>query len=409
MLQVRGMLSAIPEKLKRVTASGSYVPQIDGLRFIAIFLVLIYHAAGKSLKYYSLPAGSSEELIVKYLPNGIAGVELFFFISGLIISYPFLSGSKPSLGAFYKRRLLRLEPPYILTLTLCFIGLGLLGFKPETAPQFDMQDMPLWQSYLASIFYLHGPIYGMAPRLNPPLWSLEIEVVFYLIAPFIIFFYMKIKNFRQRIAIGIVAVAFGIASQALLVTYEYSLSYVFPARTYAFLIGILVSDWTARHSNFYTPRSRAYDLLWLVGAVLLVVSASLHHGQFGAGYYAMLLLIRAVAIFFLFLGSAWGMTASKLMGLPWLALLGGACYSIYLTHVPVMNVAGTLIFKLFQPKDLGAALLLATPLLIMISFGIGMIFYILIERPCMRRDWPSQLWKKMRMHSAVRNSKATSV
>jgi peptidoglycan/LPS O-acetylase OafA/YrhL len=395
-LQVRGMLSSIPEKLKRVTNSGSYVPQIDGLRFIAIFLVLIYHGSGKALKYYAPAAGSGEALIVEYLPNGIAGVELFFFISGLIISYPFLSGAKPSLGAFYKRRLLRLEPPYILVLTLCFFGLAVLGLKPEAAPQFEMQEMPLWQSYLTSIFYMHGTIYGMAPRLNPPLWSLEIEVVFYLIAPLIIYIYLKIHSFRNRIIFGLLAVAGGIISQSVLVTYNYALYYVFITHTYAFLMGILVSDWTARHSAFYTPRGRIFDGVWLAGAALILISAVLHHGELSVATYAGLLAIRAIAIFCLFLGSAWGPVASRLMGLPWLALLGGACYSIYLTHVPVINVAGTLLFKVFQPQTLGSALLIAGPLLILSAFAVGMVFYILIERPCMRRDWPQALWRYLR-------------
>jgi peptidoglycan/LPS O-acetylase OafA/YrhL len=258
-----------------------------------------------------------------------------------------------------------------------------------------MQEMPLWQSYLTSVFYLHGIVYGTAPRLNPPLWSLEIEVAFYLIAPWIIYLYLKIKDFKRRIAIGMIAVGVGIASQSMLISYQYSLSYFFPARTYAFLIGILVSDWTARHSDFYAPRSRTFDFIWIVGAVLIVISASLHHGEMSAAYYAWLLLIRAIAIFCLFLGSAWGPTASRLMGLPWLALIGGACYSIYLTHVPVMNVVGTLLFKIFQPQGLGVAFLIAGPLLILSSFTVGMIFYILIERPCMRRDWPSALWRAL--------------
>jgi peptidoglycan/LPS O-acetylase OafA/YrhL len=185
MTSIGALLRQIPQRLRRVTSSGSYVPQIDGLRFVAIFLVIIYHSAARGLKYYE-PQGAGELAVVKYLPMGQAGVELFFFISGLIIAYPFLSGKPPSLGNFYKRRLLRLEPPYMITLLLCFLALGVLGLKPEAAPQFAQQQEPLWQSFLTSIFYLNGTLYGTAPRLNPPLWSLEIEIFFYLLAPFIV-------------------------------------------------------------------------------------------------------------------------------------------------------------------------------------------------------------------------------
>jgi peptidoglycan/LPS O-acetylase OafA/YrhL len=384
--------ATLPSRLRRVTSSGSYVPQIDGLRFIAILIVIFYHSASRAVKYYH-PQGDIEKTIVLYLPNGIAGVELFFFISGMIISYPFLTGNGPTLGKFYKRRLLRLEPPYMLVLTICFLGLGVFGLKPEHATQFDAQNMPLWQSYISSIFYMHGTLYGTAPLLNPPLWSLEIEVAFYLLSPFLLAFYAKLLNPKARLVVGIAVVGIALLVQSICTSIDYTLHYKFPFRLYAFFLGILASDWTARTPNFYASRTRCYDWVFIFGFILLFVSASFQNVATEASSYTVVLLSRAVAIFCLFVGSAWGPVARRIMGAPWIALIGGACYSIYLVHIPVMNVVASLLYRVVHPDNLPLALLSAFTVLLFVSVVAGMIFYVLIERPCMKQDWPQSLWR----------------
>lgn len=387
-------LKYIPNRFQRVTSSGSYVPQIDGLRFIAIFWVIVYHSSSSALKHY-MPAGELENAFIKYQPNGIVGVELFFFISGLIISYPFLSGKAPSLKKFYKRRLLRLEPPYILALTLCFLALGVAGFKPEGAVQFETQTMPIWQSYLSSIFYMHGTLYGTAPKLNPPLWSLEIEVIFYLIAPFILGIYLKMNSFKIRMLFGAVAVFVAILAQAILVNIHYPYYYIFPTHLYGFFLGIVVSDWTTRDPDFYRGRSRIYDGAWIFGFCLLLITASLQVFSQSALNYTGILVLRAVAIACLFFGTAWGPVARRCMGAPWMALIGGACYSIYLVHVPVMHVAGSVVFRYIHPTNLAFAWSITLFIMTIVSILAGMIFYIFVERPCMQQDWPSRFFYRL--------------
>lgn len=387
-------LSELPVRLRRVTSSGSYVPKIDGLRFLAIFIVILYHSGSRALKYYQ-PQGEIEQAVVAYQPLGQAGVELFFFISGLIISYPFLAGKGPKLGQFYKRRLLRLEPPYIIALTLCFLALGVVGLRPDAAPTFEQQEVPLLQAYLASLVYQYGNLYGAAPRLNPPLWSLEIEVVFYLLAPFVIFLYLKVKGLTGRSVLIGAFILFSVFLHASLVTSDYRWYYSFPTHMYAFFVGILVSDWTARTPSFYAERSARYDLVWALGFILIMVSASLQHLGTDAVTYAGILLMRVASIVCLFLGAAWGPWARGLMGAPWITLIGGACYSIYLIHIPVMNVVASLLFRVVHPTSLVGAWSLALSVLMLVSIVAGLIYYALVERPCMQRDWPQQLWSRL--------------
>jgi peptidoglycan/LPS O-acetylase OafA/YrhL len=83
------------------------------------------------------------------------------------------------------------------------------------------------------------------------------------------------------------------------------------------------------------------------------------------------------------------------MGTPWLALIGGACYSIYLVHVPVMNVVASIIFRFVRADSLAAAWAISLSTLMLASILSGLIFYVLVERPCMRQDWPKRLWRRL--------------
>src|SRR5450631_1045171 len=117
-------------------------------------------------------------VLARMLTNGDRGVPLFFVISGYILGRPFLRqhrfGGKPVvLGAYYLRRLTRLEPPYILALLLYTFaswihGIPLMTMLPHLA---------------ASIAYLHNLIYRSISTISFVTWSLEIEVQFYILAP----------------------------------------------------------------------------------------------------------------------------------------------------------------------------------------------------------------------------------
>jgi peptidoglycan/LPS O-acetylase OafA/YrhL len=169
------------EKLKRTTSSTRYIPQIDGLRFLAISLVVVQmhitHYIDEKLFQNQLFPGYYWR---NFIMEGNNGVYLFFVISGFILSYPFaksylIKDSRISLGNYYLRRLIRLEPPYFICLTLAFIAQVWLINKysfTEAAPH-----------YLSSAFYMHNFIYSNFSTVLPHAWTLEVEVQFYIIAP----------------------------------------------------------------------------------------------------------------------------------------------------------------------------------------------------------------------------------
>ncbi|WP_165825182.1 acyltransferase family protein [Rhodopseudomonas palustris] len=394
------ILSELPQRLRRVTSGGAYVPQIDGLRFLSVMPILFFHSGLRAGRMMPDPV-AGEATITAWFPFAGFAVTLFFFISGYIIAYPFLAGRPPKLSHFYKRRLLRLEPPYFVVMIGCFVILSL--YTPVSAPNFTFTEAPLWQSLAASLTYSHGLIFGQSPRLNPPAWTLEREVQFYLLAPFLIMAYLSIKNRALRLWFG------GFALLALIVlgeTLRHQLPFEHPLRhtlfgeSYGFILGVMVCDYSVAVRPFEQPPRRRYDVLLVVGYIgmMLTGTAELRNIQFGYSEPTLAIatgslnaFARASCIFLVFLGAARGTTGRVLLASPWVALIGGACYSIYLLHLPLMHAMAAALERQFQPDSLIVATALCWAILVPACIAVGLMFYALIERPCMRPKWPSEL------------------
>ena len=394
------VLSDLPRRIGRVTSSGAYVPEIDGLRFLATMPVLFFHAGLRGARISSDPA-VNEALLSAWLPMGGFGVSLFFFISGYIISYPFLSNRPPPLSHFYKRRLLRLEPPYIIAMLGCFLVLSL--YTPSRAPNFDFTQAPLWQSLVASLTYTHGIIFGHSPKLNPPAWSLEREVQFYLIAPFVIYAYLRTTNQRTRILLGAaICLALLVLGEVIKneLVRENPLRHTLLAESYGFFAGILGCDWSVRARPFQQRPMRRFDLALVLGYAGLLMTGlfdpriedlSALKPELAVAAGIANSLVRAFCIVAVFVGAARGEIGRRVLSWPWLTLIGGACYSIYLVHLPLMHFGAEIIARLVHLDSLMLATLLCWMVLIPGSIAAGLLFYVLVERPCMRPDWPREV------------------
>ena len=384
------LIKAFPDRFRRITNSGAYNPQIDGLRFIAIMQVAIYHAVLRGDRAINSNSTPSEGWI-SYFPNGAAGVELFFFISGYIIAYPFFRETAFKYRDFYLRRLTRLEPPYFLVLLLLFIGAVLTGYSPSSAHSFNKSDVPLYQSLFASLVYSHGLLIGAPPKLNPPLWSLEIEIQFYLAAPFLILAYKKIKSNNLRILLGILVIIITIASQPALARDHFTRYFVI-SHAFAFLMGIVASDLSSRNDLFSLMGRYRFDWSTLFGIILLTFSSSLFYVTKDNTMAALILLLRATSIALIYIGVSRGNISRSVFSNPWVTLIGGACYSIYLVHVPVIQLGSSIIFKLIHPTSLIMSWAVSAIFLVPLSVISGLVFYVFIERPCMDRNWPRRVW-----------------
>ena len=243
------------------SSSSRYIHSVDGLRAVAVLAVLLYH------------------LGIDWIPGGFLGVDLFFVISGYVITGLILDSIARSgtldLRAFYLSRIRRLLPALIamLVFTTLFIGV----YAPETVRRF-VADIPYvltgsmnWalvarqQDYFESI--------GRPPLLQHT-WSLAVEAQFYLIWPLVLLFILKYfgkKNIPYA-ALGI-ALASGIALFAYSVridTQESAISHVyFGTDTHSiglFLGSALAVSWQPQNLTREITK-RAQDFVDLIGVV----------------------------------------------------------------------------------------------------------------------------------------------
>ena len=180
-LGMRGILNNI--SFKRIS-SNKIIQELDGLRFVAILSVFLLHLRGiwlsKTENSYDLTL--FDWILDSSIQLGGSGVQLFFVISGFILALPWMKKYEnhqpaPKLSNFYFKRLTRLEPPYIISSLMFFLMLIIMERQ-------NLQS--LFEHLMATLLYVHNWIYGYSSPINKAAWSLEIEIQFYLLVPFLI-------------------------------------------------------------------------------------------------------------------------------------------------------------------------------------------------------------------------------
>ncbi|MFM9951316.1 MAG: acyltransferase family protein [Saprospiraceae bacterium] len=249
-------------KFRRIISAGKFIPEVDGLRFIAVFSVVMFHLNeflndhDKNIYVQSYDFSFINNL----LSHGNLGVPLFFVLSGFILGRPFAdsyinAGNKIDLKKYFIRRLTRLEPPYMLIMTFLLIAkvylISVLTVKEG------------FYSYLASITYTHNFFYGKGtlPLLNGPAWSLEIEIQFYMIVPLLTHVFSIPNKVSRRLILVFASLFFIIFDYWVVLPFWSILNYF-----EFFLAGFLLADFYASNSMLF--RKSKYDS-W-IGVFFLV-------------------------------------------------------------------------------------------------------------------------------------------
>ncbi len=384
----------LPRTLGRPRGRAPYIPQVDGLRFLAILVVFIWHSSLRADRYVErLSAhGVHTASLNPYMLHGEVGVDLFFFISGLVIAQAFLLSTRAwTFRDFYAKRFIRIYPPYLIALLGCYLILAVSGHKPEGASSFSQSSLSLSASFAASALYLHGLVYNVASRLNPPMWSLEIEIQFYLLVPFFMLGYLRVRSQRARmLLLGGLGAALIAGMAWLHGVYPFDNRYRLGLPVYApyFLAGIATADLSTPGSVLARIKpGRLYDAALLAGLLLLggiglwFNRIDAHPQGFAANVLAPLLGLPAA--FLIYHGALHGAVGRRVFGLPWFALIGTMCYSIYLTHIVVVQaVAEELLGRvpLHNPWLIWGVWM---PVLAAAVFLLALVFYALVERPLM--------------------------
>lgn len=367
-------------QLQRITAGGRWIPEIDGLRFIAIVAVICFHIWGQlSHVTGSLTLRPGEMGVARMLQNGDRGVPLFFVISGYILGKPFLEqyllGGRPvRLGSYFIRRLTRLEPPYILSLLLFTAA-----FMVYPGVPFRLQLPHL----VASVFYFHNFAFGTISTINFVAWSLEVEVQFYILAPLLgTLFAIRNSLLRRSVLVALVLLcgAFHLVAHGLWRMTIFNFGHFF-------LMGFLMADLMASRPAGTGPQLRpspGWDVVGLIGwpTIFLLprVDATMQWLPF---------LILPV-----YLSAFYGRVGNWFFRRKWVALTGGMCYSFYLIHMLIISVAFKATRHLVRFEDVMLDFVIQFAALGVCIYPVCTLYFVLIERPCMDSAWPRKLWSR---------------
>ncbi|MFO1092552.1 MAG: acyltransferase [Planctomycetaceae bacterium] len=381
--------------LKRIITSGKYIPEIDGLRFIAILSVLLFHIPGNFVRnvgasghVHSQPAAlgaATGPLAAMYswtspaFEFGVEGVLLFFCISGFILSLPFarhylLGEQSVSLRKYFVRRLTRLEPPYIIAMSALLLGGCALG-------RFDLtEQLP---HFAASLCYLHNIVYGHSSTINNAAWSLEVEVQFYILAPILCWLAFR----KRRLAclllpIAIMGCASSVATTSM--TTNTLAKYL-----HYFLAGVGAGGIYVAKPAWFVSRASWADAGFCAATAAVGLVA---HGD--RLPRELLLPICFGAMLLCALKSRW---ISVVLRWPMIAQSGGMCYTTYLYHGRLLTLPIVFIFsRIALTNSRDSDIMLATLLLVPFVFAASIPLFLWFEKPFMNPNWPVEWMQRLR-------------
>ncbi len=352
------------------TAPGdrSFRPDVQGLRAVAVLLVVLYHAD------------------VPDLTGGFVGVDVFFVISGFVITGLLLrerhSTGRTSLFSFYARRCRRILPAatlvVVVTVVAAYVLLGVVAGSSSA-------DDGRWAAaFLANVHFERvGTNYLLSQSLPSPLqnyWSLSVEEQFYLVYPTLFLVVARLAtgvSLRARLATMLtVVIALSYWLSIVQTASHPAAAYFSPfTRAWELALGALVAVGTGWLKQ--VPSQVAALVTW-AGLAAIVAAAVAFNTQ--TAYPGSLVAVPVVGAALIIAGGAamprWG--AEALLGLRAFTWLGDLSYSLYLWHWPILIIPAEYSGK--------ATLSVGTNfLLLLLALVVSFVSYRAVENPI--RHW----------------------
>lgn len=329
-----------------------YRKDIQILRGIAVLLVVLFH----------LQIGGIE--------SGFLGVDIFFVISGFLMAILYKHDEK---SKFFKRRAKRLLPTYY-TIILLTLLVSVIYTIPNEYNQVAEQSIyaTVFSSNIG--FWMQNSYFSKAD-FNPllHLWSLGVEIQFYLIVPILYWFFKKSKLFLPLILLLSLLVCFYFVGISAKTSF-----FMMPTRLWEFLLGYGVALYFTNNGNI---RNSSFSWVGLIAMVFLIAipffeidgkSLEIVHGH--PGLFALLVSLMTAVIL---LAGIPAIVEKSKIGTSF-AILGKYSYSIYLVHFPIIVL---FLYSPFSGTILKTDSYLQTISLIVIIAISSILMYRLVESP----------------------------
>lgn len=340
----------------------SYRPEIDGLRTIAVLSVIIYHAEFFVGGFFVLPGG--------YL-----GVDIFFVISGYLITSLILTELRDtqhfSVLNFYERRARRLLPALLLVMLVSIVAAWKILLPAQLV---DFAHSLLASLFFVSNFYwdLSLQVYGAQPALLKPFlhtWSLAVEEQYYIIFPLLL-----MAIFRWVRAYLVALLCAGFFASLLFAQWFTSVDanssfYLLPSRFWELLAGGLLACFVFERS-FFHEKTALDTVAPIVGLVLVVTSFFLFdHDTSHPGFITLFPIIGTVLLI-AYTGRDDPIT--RILSSRAFVSIGVISYSLYLWHFPIFAFA----------RNMHAAISVTEKLVwIGLTFVCSILSYRVVEKP----------------------------
>ena len=374
---------------------SKYLPSIDSLRALAVLAVIIYHVD------------------VNYLPGGFLGVDLFFVLSGYLISSliikEFRKTGTVNLYNFYIRRARRLLPAVYFMIT---VGLVVMVLFNEVLLRKSHLDAIFGYIYSSNWWYIfHKLDYFDSFGAQSPfkhLWSLAIEEQFYMIFPLLFLLvnrkkkskdgtYKLNKNFLY-VVLGLILVS--LIAHILLFDINNISRIYFGTDTRAFsllvgVVGAILYPMERLHAKVTPQQNMIYSVVSLV-SIATLITVMIYTSEYNTLLYRGGFLLVAILGLIVIISSGKQHTLmSRLLSFKPIVFIGKISYSLYLWHFPVL-VLTTPVSEIGNPN------IIFVILRVILTFILATASYVFVETPIRKlgfKNYINVIFKKLKKRS----------
>jgi len=333
-----------------------YRREIDGLRALAVIPVIFFHAGFETFS------------------GGFVGVDVFFVISGYLITTIILSEleqGKFSIVNFYERRARRILPALFIVMLVC-IPFAWLWLLPSDMKDFSKSLVAVSVFVSNILFWRESGYFDTAAELKPLLhtWSLAVEEQYYVVFPLFLMLFWKLGKRWIIVTLGLVFIASLALAQWAVYAEPSAAFFLLPTRGWELLIGAFAAFYfsSANRKEFGKGLSECGG--WLGVALIFYAVFAYSKATPYPGFYAFVPTLGAVLII---LFATQKSTVGKFVGNKLFVGIGLISYSAYLWQQPLFAFAKAYTFNLLT--------IMVTTALIFLSFAFAYLSFKYVETP----------------------------